>query len=272
MSETNQTTTATTIVETLDGPMLRRDFLKLAGAGLGSMLLGGSLLNQDAKALKFLDKKEQVANSSLSSSDKVALASAKDFSAIAAGFDGLSAKQVQAHIGLYQGYVKKHAQITQAIDDMTLEELEGANPTYHPYRALIIEQSFALNGALLHEYYFENLSTTPQQMPMSVQKIMTDAFGSVDLAKAKLMAAAKSMRGWAIMGLNMWDGKLHIYGMDTHNTFAPMGVLPVVVLDVYEHAYMIDHGTDRGAYLNAIWPNINWSVVEKRLAMAKQHS
>jgi superoxide dismutase len=210
--------TENTTVEMFDGPMPRRDFLKLAGTGLGAMLLGGSLLNQDAKALKLLGKRDEVASLSLSSSDTLVLARAKDFSAISAGFDGLSAEQVQAHVKLYHGYVKKHASITQQLSDMSDADLEGANPTYHPYRALFTEQSYALNGALLHEYYFENLSTSAQSPSFSVQKAMSSAFGSMDRAKAQLMAAAKSMRGWAVMGLNMWDGQLHIYGLDTHNT------------------------------------------------------
>ena len=76
------------------------------------------------------------------------------------------------------------------------------------------------------------------------------------------------MRGWAMLGYDMLDGKLRTYGMDQHHEWAPIHVYPILLMDVYEHAYMIDYGTARAKYLDVFMANINWSVVNNRLLYA----
>jgi superoxide dismutase, Fe-Mn family len=263
-------TEADVFVETLEPGLSRRDFLKLAGTGLGAMLLGGQSLVPMVASAAPIPRQATESGLTLSQDNRLAKAVARDYrTSLGKGFPGLSAKQVEAHIKLYEGYVNKYASISKELKTMSGAAMEAVNATYHPYRELLVEQSFALNGALLHEYYFENLSTTPQAMSAPLSQGFTSAFGSTEAFKTKLMAAAKAMRGWAILGYCVWDDALHLYGLDMHHMYSPMGVSPILVMDVYEHAYMIDYGTDRGAYLDAVWPYIHWANVEQRLNRAK---
>ncbi len=186
--------------------------------------------------------------------------------------EGISQKQLDEHLGLYNGYVKKINEIDSQIKAMT-PDLEKMNATYSPYRELYVEQTYALNGVILHEYYFENIGgakTAPEQAPM-LHKIITQEFGSWQNYVTHLLAVGKSMRGWAITGYNMRDHRVHNYGLDLHNQGVPVNVIPILVLDVYEHAYMIDFGTKRAAYLEAFMRNVNWQVVENRLKTMLLH-
>jgi Fe-Mn family superoxide dismutase len=233
----------------------RRHFLKASGLALSSLLLASSGLGTLSSARLRPSPIEVLPP----------LGVAKRFTRLENGIEGLSAHQIQAHLKLYEGYVKKHQSIVDALKQFSPEALDGVNATYHPFRELLIEESFALNGVLLHEAYFENLSPVPQAISASLQSKLIKAFGSLEAFKVQCLAAAKSMRGWAILAYHPRYQSLNFYGLDTHNTYAPMGALPVLVLDVYEHAYLLDYGTDRSRYLDALWQQIDWSVVEARL-------
>lgn len=180
--------------------------------------------------------------------------------------EGISQNQLNQHIELYNGYVKKINDIQGQINGMT-PELDKMNATYSVYRGLHVEQTYALNGVILHEYYFENMggAKTPATETGLLEKIITQEFGSWQNYINHLLAVGKSMRGWAITGYNMRDHRVHNYGLDLHNQWVPVNVIPLLVLDVYEHAYMIDFGTKRPAYLEAFMKNVNWQVVENRL-------
>jgi Fe-Mn family superoxide dismutase len=186
--------------------------------------------------------------------------------------EGISQNQLSQHLELYNGYVKKINDIENQISAMT-PELEKMNPTYSPFRELHVEQTYALNGVILHEAYFEALKgqSKPATETELVHKIFTEEFGSWDNYIHHLTAVGKSARGWALTGYNMRDHRIHNYGLDTHNQFVPVGVIPLVVLDVYEHAYMIDFGTKRGAYLEAFMKNVDWTVVDNRLKTLMLH-
>lgn len=189
---------------------------------------------------------------------------------------GLSESQLKQHFALYEGYVKKINAIQEQLQKMALEDLKKMNATYSPFRELHVEQTYALNGVTLHEKYFESLNGLNTYPSNWLTSLFTKEFGSWDLYLNHAKSVAKSMRGWAVTAFNFRDGRFHNYGLDMHNQLVPMGVYPVMVLDVYEHAYMIEYGTNRDAYLNAFFENVNWNLVEKRaqsaLALASHES
>jgi hypothetical protein len=170
----------------------RRDFLKLASTGLGALLLAGSSVAMPAVASArqwFRSSQQQVLPSSAPIKEPIDAAlfqftpapvQAMDFSAVFAKVEGFSAKQLQAHDGLYKGYVAKYKTITEAIKALSPEQLATANATYHPYRELLVEQSFALNGVLLHEAYFEGLGNSGTTPSASLKQVLTHRFGSWD--------------------------------------------------------------------------------------------
>jgi superoxide dismutase, Fe-Mn family len=185
---------------------------------------------------------------------------------------GLTPLQLEKHIGLYEGYVKRLNEINEKIAGFTDEtELAKANVTYHPLRELHIEKSFAHNGVLFHELYFGNLGGDRTAPSAGLKAAFERRFGSWANYMNQLKSLGKSMRGWVITGFNLRDHSIQNYGLDSHNLYAPMDVVPILVLDVFEHAYMIDFATDRGKYLDAFFENLDWSIVENRLVAAIAH-
>ena len=76
-------------------------------------------------------------------------------------------------------------------------------------------------------------------------------------------------RGWATVAYDPTDGKIHSFLGDAHNHGGVWGAVPLMTLDVYEHAYFMDYGTARAEYIKAFWKNVDWSVVEKAFAQVK---
>lgn len=262
-------------------PMARREFLKRAAA-LGGTALALSQLRLIAQAegtTKQLPVNAGSKTNGLTVSgkpvpsehpvrgyDATAAIQAKTFPNLAT-VEGISQNQLNQHLELYNGYVKKINEIESQISTSQPDTLQSANSAYSPYRELHLEQSYALNGVVLHEYYFENLGgdKKPPTQTELVHKIFTQEFGSWENYVNHLTAVGKAMRGWAMTAYNMRDHRVHNYGLDLHNQAVPMYVMPLLVLDVYEHAYMIDFGTRRALYLEAFVQNIDWSVVDARL-------
>ena len=182
---------------------------------------------------------------------------------------GLSANQIEQHIKLYKGYIGKSNEITAKLKDV---DFAGANPTYAPLRELLVEQSYATNGVIYHELYFGNLGGKGGEPTGEVRSAIEASWGSVGKFMDYLKASGKCMRGWVIIGYSIRDGQVHAYGLDMHNMWSPAGVIPILALDVYEHAYMIDYGIDRAKYLDAFVNNIDWDVVNKRLSMSRKHA
>ena len=184
----------------------------------------------------------------------------KKFS-ISMGRNKLSQKQLSDHLQLYAGYVAKRNEIAESL---SVVKKDNVNPSYSVFRGLKVGETFARNGALLHELYFENIGTGTQMEELT-QKFIIDNFGSIDSFKQDLMATALSARGWAITCYNLDDQHVCNYLLDAHNERVPVLTVPLLVIDTYEHAYMIDFGIDRKTYLAILWENINWDVVEARV-------
>ncbi len=189
---------------------------------------------------------------------------ARDFSDLVnKKMDGISASQIEQHLKLYQGYVKKANEIYNKLKDV---DITSANATYSPLRELLMEQSYAVNGAVYHEYYFGNLGGKGGEPTGDLKSALEDRWGTTGKFMDFLKASGKSMRGWVVIGFNTRGGHLDAFGLDGHNMWSPISTVPIVVLDVYEHAYMIDYGIDRAKYLEAFLKNVDWEVVGKRLA------
>lgn len=175
---------------------------------------------------------------------------------------GLSQSQLDQHQKLYAGYVNKRNQIDEQLTFVDRNNI--ANVTYSPFRSLKISQTFARNGTLLHELYFENLKAGKKIQP-STEKLLTQNFGSIAAFKKDLIDCASCSRGWVITSYCIDDGRVKNFVLDAHNETVPILTVPILVVDVYEHAYMIDFGIDRESYLKTLWDTIDWDVVESRI-------
>lgn len=221
----------------------RRDLLK-TGTALAAGLIFPGLSSSMAKAAS----KENLW--------KEASIQARDFSALETKPpQGMSSRQIREHLGLYKKYVTSLNKV---------EEQEKASGITHD---TLLNKGFSYGGTVLHELYFANLSSTPKQPRGEGELVyaLEKTYGAYEGFVNNFKAAGAAARGWAILGLNLFEGKLNIYGMDDHNEGSMLGFIwPILVLDVYEHAYMIDHGTNKASYIEGFMNNIDWSICEKR--------
>lgn len=177
---------------------------------------------------------------------------------------GISLNQLQQHYKLYEGYVNKLNEIwTMPIDAAKYGQ---GNSTYSPMRSLKLGETYALNGVNLHQLYFENMIGGNNKPFGPILNLIIRDFKSYENFLEYLKKVGLSMRGWAILAMDPLDNKLHIIGSDAHDVGAVWLSYPLLVLDVYEHAYMIDFGIDRNKYIDRFIENINWAVVNNRLA------
>ena len=177
---------------------------------------------------------------------------------------GISLRTLQEHFKLYQGYVKKTNEIQKKIDEADKSE---ANGVYSHIGELKRQETFAVNGMKLHEVYFGHLGQGGDSEPRGkfLEMIERD-FGSLENWKLDMVATGLSARGWAILALDFKDNRLHNYSADAQNVGAVWGAIPIIAMDVYEHAYFIDYGTDRKSYVDAFFKNLNWEFAESILA------
>ncbi len=173
------------------------------------------------------------------------------------------------HDKLYAGYVNKRNEIEEALK--TVDRSKSA-ATYSSYRALKLEETFTANGQILHELYFDTLTPKPSQPSDSLEfvKKVKEDFGSWEAFIEDVIACAMAARGWAITSYDYRDGKIHNFLADAHNHGGVWETWPVWTIDVYEHAYFIDFGSDRKSYLLDIIKYADWEEINRRYLIAKE--
>ncbi|MDO8584743.1 MAG: Fe-Mn family superoxide dismutase [bacterium] len=187
--------------------------------------------------------------------------------------DGLSLKMITEHFKLYEGYVKKSNEIQQKLEEADKSE---ANGVYSYIGELKRQETFAVNGMKLHEVYFGELNGSPSTSSGTIiETMIIEDFGSMDAWKLDMVATGLAARGWAILCYDFRDNKLHNYGADGHNVGAVWGAIPLIALDIYEHAYFMDYGVRRLDYIASFFKNLDWNYVNaiaEKFELQKQHS
>lgn len=171
------------------------------------------------------------------------------------------------HDKLYVGYVNKKNEIEEKLKSV---DRAAANATHSDFRDLKLEETFAANGVYLHEDYFSVLAgegQTVDQAPALAAALAAE-FGSVEAWTTDFKACGMSARGWAVLAYDTNDGRLHNYIGDMHNQGGVWGAIPVIVLDVYEHAYFMDYGSDRKSYIEDFMKNLDWKMAGEVFAKA----
>ncbi len=186
---------------------------------------------------------------------------------------GISEKTISIHHDkLYLGYVAKMQEIARELAKFAKGEKEATgNQTYSELRALRNAETFANNGVYLHEYYFHVLGGQGAQIPdNALTQTLKEKFTSMEQFIKYFSASAMAMRGWVVLAWDVQLEHLKIYGCDSHNQGGVWGCLPIIVLDVYEHAYFIDYGSDRAAYIADFWKNFNWEAANHLFEKTKK--
>jgi Fe-Mn family superoxide dismutase len=178
--------------------------------------------------------------------------------------NGISDRTLKTHHDkLYQGYVEKKNQIENRLEELgraiVTSDEAGGNTTFSELRGLKDGETYAVNGVYLHEWYFEILGGDGKfENARELVEALQRSYGSVESFIKYFSECALAARGWTVLAWNTKEQRLWIYNCDEHNQGGVWGALPVIVLDVYEHAYFMDYGSDRKAYLKAFWKNFNW--------------
>ncbi|MBI4451357.1 superoxide dismutase [Candidatus Woesearchaeota archaeon] len=169
---------------------------------------------------------------------------------------GFTERQLSEHHDvLYAGYVKK---LNEIETKMPTADKAAANGTYSEIGELKREETFATNGITLHEAYFDGMGGKGGKATGALLIQIEKDFGSYDNWLADFKAAGMAARGWVVLAWNMKDGKLHTYSQDGHNVGSVWYCIPILIMDVYEHAYFIDYGVKRKDYVEAYFNNIDW--------------
>lgn len=179
------------------------------------------------------------------------------------GTKGFSETLLKNHFNLYNGYVNNTNKLNETLTTM-LKEGKTTTPQYTELKRRL---GWEFNGMRLHEYYFGNITNGGKTLDKNSKlgnKIVED-FGNYENWEQDFKATG-SMRGigWVILYFDSQAKKLFNVWINEHDVGHLSGAVPILVMDVFEHAFMLDYGTNRADYIKAFFENIDWETVIKR--------
>ncbi len=187
---------------------------------------------------------------------------AKDYAKLI-GMQGFSETLLKNHFTLYQGYVTNTNKVMDILGQM-LKEGKTATPEFAELKRRL---GWEFNGMRLHELYFENLGGKGEfNKSGKLAGKFPEDFGSYE-AWEKDFKGTGSMRGigWTVLYQDPASGKLINLWINEHDVSHPAGCTPLLIMDVFEHAFMIDYGLKRADYIESFFRNIDWKAVEARI-------
>ena len=196
---------------------------------------------------------------------------AKPLKPASLAMEGISKRTMEEHFKLYQGYVNKANEILEKLEGLDRDPAK-ANQTYSDIRVLKHELTFALGGVKNHEIYFDLLGGKGGQPGGALAAALQDNFGGFEAWAKDLKATGIAARGWVWLAYDHDYHHLFNYLGDAQNTFPVWNATPILALDTYEHAYFIDYGAARGAYIDQFLKVLDWSVAEAAYARALKMS
>lgn len=182
--------------------------------------------------------------------------------------DLLSAKTNKAHQQLLDGYVESANNISAKLDTV---DKTSANANDSAFRSLKCEEVYNVNAAFFHAFYFENIADPTSKITMDSLAYMrlSRDFGTFDNWQEDFVACAMSSRnGWAVTVYNCFLDRFMNVVIDLHSLNVPMNCYPVIVLDMWEHAYYKDYLNEKKKYIYAMMKEFNWEVIEARIKRA----
>jgi Fe-Mn family superoxide dismutase len=188
------------------------------------------------------------------------------------GLSGISDQTLQIHFGLYEGYVKATNSLRAQLNDF-MRDGKVDQEEMPAYSELTRRLGFEYNGMILHEYYFGNLRRGGSDRPSGsggLGEAIEHSFGSFERWKADFCSVGM-MRGvgWAICNVDPSSGGISNHWITLHEHGNVAGFVPVLAMDVWEHAYLLDYKpTERKQYIESFFSNIDWHIVEERLQVA----
>lgn len=182
----------------------------------------------------------------------------------------LSEKTKKAHQELLEGYVETLNKVSAKIDGV---DKSSANLNHSDFRNLKIDETYNHNAAFLHGMYFENISDLNSQITvdsLTYMKLARD-FGTFDKWQEDFVACCLSARnGWAVTFYNPNLKRYMNTVIDLHSQNVMISMLPVIVMDCWEHSYYRDYLKDRKTYVYGMMKELDWSVIEDRVKLSEK--
>jgi len=185
------------------------------------------------------------------------------------GLPGFSDQLLKNHFTLYQGYVANTNKLVDALNALMKEGKQASTEFAEMKRRF----GWEFNGMRLHELYFGNMKKDSFSLSSDsrLRRMIIEAFGSLESWEAEFRATA-AMRGigWVILYYDPQSDRLFNCWINEHDVGHLSGAAPLLVMDVFEHAFMLDYGTKRADYINAFFKAIDWDTVSTRFDAAKE--
>ncbi len=182
----------------------------------------------------------------------------------------LSAEQVAPHFSAhYGGALKAYLKLDDQLEDIAKSRTTNSADAYG---AMQRTRTAKGNSVLLHEHYFDGMA--PESQPPAVspagklRSAIEQRFGSVGNWVNDFSASARAASGWAVLARHPVNGKLYNLVSDAHATGLFWMAEPLIVLDVYEHAYYVDYKNRKSDYINKFMEHIDWQVANTRFGLA----
>jgi Fe-Mn family superoxide dismutase len=230
----------------------RREFIKVAGFGGAALAASRTLPAAGRRAVSLTDIKE---------GGKMNY-TAKDYTKLL-GTPGFSETLLKNHFTLYQGYVTNTNKVLDILGLM-VKDGKAATPEYAELKRRL---GWEFNGMRLHELYFENLGgKAPIDPAGQIGRRIVEQYGDIE-SWEKDFRATGAMRGigWVVLYEDASNGRLINFWINEHDVSHPAGGVPLLVMDVFEHAFMIDYGLKRADYIEAFFKAVDWAAVGARL-------
>ena len=259
----------------------RRDFLKILSSstialGVYSEYFTNQLLASEQKANKSISNNNTSVTQSNATTSNVTSANVTSnatspiyknfkYSNLIGALKGISAAQMRFHLMYYKRCVDKLKDLEESKDSI---DLSSSDFLESPWRNYLLSLLDLRNKVLLHDLYFSSLAPVTSSINPSFKKAIDNCFGSIDQWWIELKATAMAIRAWALLGWDISSQALINIGLDNDSQF-PAQLIPILVIDVHEHAYEIDYPGDRLSYLDAIYKNISWTVLNNRFKQIK---
>jgi superoxide dismutase, Fe-Mn family len=191
----------------------------------------------------------------------------KDYSKLI-GIPGLGSQLLNNHFTLYNGYVANTNKLLDSLKELGIAG-KSATPEYAEMNRRL---GWEFNGMRLHEYYFENLCAGSRGINRDsalFKQIEKDFARFENWDKCVRAAAAMRGIGWVVTYYDTIAGSLFNVWINEHDAGHFAGCVPILVMDVFEHAYMLDYGIKRADYIEAFFKIIDWEMAERRFSQAQ---
>lgn len=179
------------------------------------------------------------------------------------GINGLSDKLLETHFTLYNGYVTNTNKLSALISSM-LKEGKASTPEFAEIKRRF---GWEFNGMRLHELYFDQMSKSPSlsNEKSALYKKIVEDFGSFDafLNEFKSVGAMRGI-GWVVLYYDLYHKRLFVTWVNEHDAGHLSSCAPILIMDVFEHAFIIDYGTKRADYISTFFNVLNYKEIESR--------